>query len=658
MFSNLKQFIIIILLIWLTAGVFSIVWNLYDDRREYELLALKAARTFLVQIKYMRSWNAGHHGVYVPVSKDTWPNPWLIDPKRDVHTVDGLKLTKINPAYMLRQLSELTSKNNTATFHITSLKPVRAENKPYPWEKPWLEQFRNGQLTEASGFFQEKNGTSFRYMAPMVMEQECLQCHEKQGYALGNIRGGISITLPMPMPAINWFMVMSHLLAMAAGSALILFFGRRMAVQRSQLLLLNNDLRNEIKERKEIQQQLQVARDSLEERVNERTRELSRANRELNRKIHERSKLEQVLTMIYDEFYQLFNSAPDGMLVIDDQFHILRVNRALCRLIRQDSNAVIGRKCYKILNCSTCRTGDCPLTRILEGEKRVELETVKQAAAGALPCIVTSTRFREPDGSLLGVIQVVKDISSRKKIEDALQESNRALEEFAHVISHDLQEPLMLIQAFSQRLQKKAAAVLPDGCDCYLDQINGSAERMQTLVRGLLQEASLNKTAAFTEVDLNEILTVVLDDLALRIEKTAAVVHVERLPMISADPLAMRQLFQNLLSNSIKYRQQEKRPDIHIRVQTLSGGGSGDSIQITVTDNGIGFANRDREKIFELFERQTASACTTRGTGIGLAICRKIVQQHHGSVTGKGEPGRGAVFTVILPVCQPAGNQG
>ena len=657
MFSNLKQFILIILLIWLTAGAFSIVWNLYDDRREYEMLALEAARTFLVQIKYMRSWNAGHHGVYVPVSKETRPNPWLVDPRRDVHTVDGLHLTKINPAYMLRQLSELTSKNNTATFHITSLKPVRAENKAYPWERPWLEQFQNNTLTEASGFFQEKDGSSFRYMAPMTMRSECLQCHAQQGYSLGDIRGGISITLPMPLPTTNWFMVTSHLLAMAAGALLILFFGRRLQAQRYQLLQLNNDLRSEIRERREAQLQLQAARDSLESRVNERTLELSQANRELNRKIHERSKLEQVLTMIYDEFYQLFNFAPDGMLVIDGQFHILRVNRALCRLISQDSNAVIGRKCYNILHCTACSTGDCPLTRIIEGEELVELETVKQTAAGILPCIVTSTRFREPDGSLLGVIQVVKDISSRKKIEDALQESNRALEEFAHVISHDLQEPIMLIQAFSQRLQNKAAAVLPAGCDRYLEQINGSAERMQTLVRGLLQEASLNKTESFAEVDLNEIMTAVLDDLALRIEETGAGFHIDRLPVISADPLAMRQLFQNLLSNSIKFRCKERQPEIQIRVHPPEEENS-NVIQITVTDNGIGFANKDREKIFERFERQAASACTTRGTGIGLAICRKIVQQHHGSISGDGRPGRGAVFTVILPVCQPVGQEG
>ncbi len=658
MFSNLKQFIIIILLIWLSAGSFSIGWNLYDDRREYELLALKAARTFLIQIKYMRSWNAGHQGVYVPVSKDTRSNPRLFDPERDVHTVEGLELTKINPAYMLRQLSELTSRNNTATFHITSLTPVQPANKPYPWEKPWLEQFQSGELTEASGFFQGKQGPLFRYMAPMVVRQECLQCHKQQGYALGDIRGGISVTLPMPMPTTNWFMVFSHLLSMVAGSALILFFGRRLREQRWQLLQLNDELRYEIRERKEIQQQLQAARDSLEIRVNERTRELSRANRELNRKIHERGKLEQVLTMIYDEFYQLFNSAPDGMLVIDRQFHILRVNRALCRLIKQDGNAVIGRKCYNILHCSACRTDECPLSRIMQGEKRVELETVKQTAAVTLPCIVTSTRFKEPDGTLLGVIQVIKDISSRKKIEDALQESNRALEEFAHVISHDLQEPLMLIQAFSQRLQKKAAAELPEGCDSYLDQINSSAERMQTLIRGLLQEASLNKTVSFLEVDLNEIMTVVLDDLALRIEKTVAVFHIEQLPTITADPLAMRQLFQNLLSNSIKYRHKEGRPEIWIKVQSVHGDGSADTIEITVADNGIGFAEEDREKIFELFERQAASACTTRGTGIGLSICRKIVQQHHGTITGESRQDRGAVFTIILPVSQPAENGG
>ncbi len=637
MFRHLKNYTGLMLTGWLITGILSLGWNLYDDRKECEALALRSARIFVVQMNNMSSWNAMHKGVYVPVTEETRPNPFLRDSKRDVSTRDGLQLTKINPAYMLRQISEIGQKKGVVSFHLTSLNPIRPANKPLPWETEWLHNIQDNSTAEQSRFYQDEKGSWFRYMVPLIVKPACLTCHAQQGYEVGDIRGGVSLTLPMEPPAVNWVMILSHLLAMVAGGFLIVLFGHRQHLHR---------------------QQLQEARDTLDDRVNRRTLELSLANRELNCKIHERAKMEKALSMIYDEFYQLFNFSPDGMLVIDENYHILRVNQALCNLLGKENNNLIGRTCYSVLGDDTCRSADCPLSRVLKGEKRVEVEALKQIGEREVPCITSSTAFREQDGTLLGVIQVVKEISRQKKTEQALIESindlarsNQALEEFAHVISHDLQEPLVLIQAFSNRLQKKAGNDLPKGCDKYLHHITGSAARMQALVRGLLECASVNSTSdSFEEVSLDQILRAVLDDLALRIEKTGAIIKAGKLPKMVADPLTMRQLFQNLVGNSIKYRRKDVRHQLDIEVQsTVEKPGR---IQIIFRDNGIGFPEAEQEKIFELFARQADSAASTKGAGIGLAICKKIVQQHQGSITAQGEPGQGAVFTVVLPLSQ------
>jgi len=169
-------------------------------------------------------------------------------------------------------------------------------------------------------------------MAPLLVSKECLPCHAKQGYKIGDIRGGISLILPMDIPAINWKMLLSHLLGMIAGSGLILFFGGRLNKGRNRLLAANTRLEQEVLDRRLAQKELQQARDHLEERVQKRTAELSRVNNTLKHEVALRIQAEKALTTTYDEFYQLFNSAPDAMLVVDQNHHIIRVNEAFSRL--------------------------------------------------------------------------------------------------------------------------------------------------------------------------------------------------------------------------------------------------------------------------------------------------------------------------------------
>jgi hypothetical protein len=165
-----------------------------DECHNTEKLLTYQARAFFQEIVTTRFWNASHGGVYVPITPHTPPNPYLDDPKRDVVTDTGLMLTKINPAYMTRQIAEIAKEKNLVWFHITSNKPIRPANMADEWEAAALKLFLSGS-NELSEFMLDKDGKKvFRYIAPLKVKDVCLECHAKQGYKSGDLRGGISVT--------------------------------------------------------------------------------------------------------------------------------------------------------------------------------------------------------------------------------------------------------------------------------------------------------------------------------------------------------------------------------------------------------------------------------------------------------------------------------
>ena len=159
-------------------------------------LTLKQARSVFQMVLDMRHWNASRGGIYAPITPETPPNPFLDVPNRDIIAQNGQKLTMINPAYMTRQLSEIVSKRNHLKFHITSQKPIRPANKAYPWEEKALQSFTPNNDDYYEWYFPKTGKKYFRYMAPLWTESPCLKCHSKQGYKLGDLRGGISVSIP------------------------------------------------------------------------------------------------------------------------------------------------------------------------------------------------------------------------------------------------------------------------------------------------------------------------------------------------------------------------------------------------------------------------------------------------------------------------------
>lgn len=186
------------MIVWVVITGTFLFWMERDTRRDEKLLAQSAANAFFQQVVISRQWNASHGGVYVPISSTTPPNEYLPTQGRDLTTDSGLKLTKLNPSYMTRQIAELAQKNESGIqFHITSLKPIRPKNKATEWEERWLKSFEQG-VKEQGEFFDDGNITWFRYMAPLFTGPECLKCHAQQGYKEGDIRGGLSVSLPYP----------------------------------------------------------------------------------------------------------------------------------------------------------------------------------------------------------------------------------------------------------------------------------------------------------------------------------------------------------------------------------------------------------------------------------------------------------------------------
>jgi signal transduction histidine kinase len=239
-----------------------------------------------------------------------------------------------------------------------------------------------------------------------------------------------------------------------------------------------------------------------------------------------------------------------------------------------------------------------------------------------------------------------------------LQRSNRELQDFAYVASHDLQEPLRKIQAFGDRLQERYGSALGDQGRDYLERMQNAAGRMSQLIKDLLDFSRITTTGQpFVRVDLAQVAREVLGDLEILIEKSGGQVELGALPTIDADPSQMRQLLQNLVGNGLKFHQAGATPSVAISAdavpQTPNNGDtpSADVCQLRVRDNGIGFDEKYLDRIFNVFQRLHGRG-EYAGTGIGLAICRKIAERHGGSITANSELGKGATFVVTLPLKQ------
>jgi PAS domain S-box-containing protein len=271
----------------------------------------------------------------------------------------------------------------------------------------------------------------------------------------------------------------------------------------------------------------------------------------------------------------------------------------------------------------------------------------------------TKVPLKRPDGKIIGLVGLSRDITEQKKAAERMERmvgelarSNAELEQFAYVASHDLQEPLRKIQAFSSRLRDRWGNELGEQGTDYLGRVENAAARMQVLIEDLLSYSRVtSKAKPFVPVDLAEVADGVLSDLEARVERLQARVEVGPLLKVAADPTQMRQLLQNLIGNALKFHRKDVTPVVRIHAETLPETENGPEVcRIYVEDNGIGFDPKHASKIFQVFQR-LHSRDEYQGSGIGLAVCKKIVDRHGGAIDAQGRRD-GATFVVTLPVTQ------
>jgi signal transduction histidine kinase len=272
----------------------------------------------------------------------------------------------------------------------------------------------------------------------------------------------------------------------------------------------------------------------------------------------------------------------------------------------------------------------------------------------ALRVIHSARALEEVNSELAAVNDELSTANSALERRAAeLARSNEELDSFASIASHDLQEPLRKVRTFTEELSLTEADNLTEKGRDYLRRANQAAERMQRLIEDLLRFSRVSTQGRpFEQVDLDEVFRRARIDLDRQIEEADARLDIGPLPVITADPLQMQQLAQNLISNAIKFARVGVTPEV-----SVTGEIAGDTLRLQVKDNGIGFEPRYATRIFRIFERLNGRT-EYPGTGIGLALCRKIADRHGGTIEAHGEPGAGATFTVTLPLRHPEGAYG
>ncbi|MGO9019852.1 MAG: sensor histidine kinase [Syntrophobacteraceae bacterium] len=372
---------------------------------------------------------------------------------------------------------------------------------------------------------------------------------------------------------------------------------------------------------------------------------------ELEKRNEELRSVQWELEQSGKKYSDLYDFAPVSYLTISEAGSIVEANLTAAGQLGMEKSILIGKP-FDLYVEQDCREElHLHLRKVLKTKQPRNCE-MKLNGRSRIDCYVQldSTYLQDSDGQNLS-LTTMTDITDRKKAREKLkalvgrlESSNRELEEFACIASHDLREPLRKIQSFGNMLETKYSDRLDAEGKDYLIRMQNAVTRMQQLIRDLLEYAGVaGRPEPLDTVDLRQTVMEVISDLELNIETLGARVEVFELPAVKSVKSRIYQLFQNLIANALKFRG-EKQP--HIKIYSLR---TDHEYRIFVGDNGIGFDEKYLDRIFVPFGRLHGRSAYG-GTGMGLAICRKIVERHGWSMTAKSKPGEGSTFIITLPV--------
>ncbi len=426
-----NRYVLGLIVVWTVIIATSLAWNLFELKQRIMETALNQAEMAYTKDITYRRWNAEHGGVYVEVTEDVRPNPFLESiPERDVITPSGKMLTLINPALMMREVYEITKMEHGISERLVSLAPINPDNLPDEWEAEALRGFENGAAGVST--VEEVEGVeSMRLIRPLTTEKRCLTCHAQQGYAQGDVQGAISIMFPM---APLWAAARNSAFTLVAAHILLWFLGS------GALLLEVGRLKRNETERKRMAKEL----------------------------LKERNKQETII-----------ESMGDGLDIVDKDFKIQFMNKNLLRLFGAEA---VGKTCYEIYTGRDSPCDECPVVKGIEETGILEINALQDKTF-----LVTHSPFKNPDGTV-SIMEIFKDITERKELEHKLLVSERftALNHFCSTLAHDLRNPIIGIKKRLEALQSNIDASNPQTTKRVLADLVSGSELLMGMVNDVL----------------------------------------------------------------------------------------------------------------------------------------------------------------------------
>lgn len=588
-------------------GIFGFFAIQHQKKISLKLAAVAAAASYNKDLVYRR-WAALHGGIYVPVSKTTPPNPYLSNiGERDIFTPSGRALTLLNPSYMTRQVHELSEKQYGISGHITSLNPIRTENAPDPWETKALEAFERGYKEfQSASFINHKE--YLRFMRPIITEKTCLKCHAEQGYKEGEIRGGISVSVPLaPYKAIE----SNNIHTICLVYSIILTLGL--------IILVATFYR-------------------------------------FNKQYHRQKDIEEKLKFQA----KLLDTVEQSVIATDLNGKILYWNPYSEKMYGWRQPEVLGLDLMDIIIPETNKKqANDKHNKIKKGNSWSGEVHVQHRSGISFPALLTASPIYNDEGRLTGGISISIDLTEKKILESQLQQTQKmeGIGTLAGGIAHDFNNILAPIILHSQMAIEDLEPGNPLRAN--IKEIYKAGCRARDLVKQILtfaRKGSDNKIILRASMVVNEatkfLRSTIPSTIDIRYNNNTTQ------DTIFANPTHINQIVMNLCTNA-SHSMQDSGGVIEVTLDNediknkgnniLTELKSGKYLRLTVRDTGTGISPDIIDKIFDPYFTTKEPG---KGTGLGLATLHGIVKKYEGDITVKSEPGKGTTFQVYLPLVE------